>query len=118
MENELKKLAATMRDMSDMVGDHHWQAAKAIEQLAQRDAEIERLRRFEVAYLEWQEKTDWVQADAKPKELGKHRADVLRERINALSVNHRKSGFCGDPYVHDCGRNDCPLSDSFKAPGK
>lgn len=34
MENELNKLAAAMRDMSDMVGDHHWQAAKAIEQLA------------------------------------------------------------------------------------
>lgn len=33
MENELKKLAAAMRDMSDMVGDHHWQAAKAIEEL-------------------------------------------------------------------------------------
>lgn len=22
------------------------------------------------------------------------------------------SGFCGDPYVHDCGRPDCPTSDS------
>lgn len=33
MENELKKLAAAMRDMSDMVGDHHWQAAKAIDRL-------------------------------------------------------------------------------------
>lgn len=33
MESELKKLAAAMRDMSGMVGDHHWQAAKAIEEL-------------------------------------------------------------------------------------
>lgn len=88
------------------------------EELAQRDAEVERLRRFEAAYIEWQEKTEWVQADAKPKELGKHRADVLRERIDALSANHHKSGFCGDPYVHDCGRSDCPLSDSFKDQGK
>lgn len=81
-------------------------------------AEVERLRRFEAAYIEWQEKTEWVQADAKPKELGKHRADVLRERIEALSANHRKTGFCGDPYVHDCGRSDCPFSDSYAGHAK
>lgn len=26
-----------------------------------------------------------------------------------------ESGFCGDPYVHDCGRTDCPTSDSHQA---
>lgn len=24
------------------------------------------------------------------------------------------TGFCGDPYVHDCGRTDCPTSDSYQ----
>src|SRR3990167_335282 len=25
-------------------------------------------------------------------------------------------GFCGDPYVHECGRLDCPASDSYRSP--
>lgn len=40
---------------------------------------------YEKAYLVWQEKTDWVQETAKPHELGMHRADVLRQRIEALA---------------------------------
>lgn len=26
------------------------------------------------------------------------------------------TAFCGDPYVHDCGRLDCPTSDSYRSP--
>lgn len=44
-------------------------------------AEVERLRKFEAAYNEWQEKTDWVQETIKTHELGKHRADVLKDRL-------------------------------------
>lgn len=33
---------------------------------------------------EWFEKTDWVQASFSPSELGQHRADVLRHRIEEL----------------------------------
>lgn len=44
-------------------------------------AEIRRLRQFEVAYKEWSDKTDWARIAAKSDELGKHIADVLRERI-------------------------------------
>ena len=33
---------------------------------------------------EWLEKTDWVQETIKPKELGMHRADILRKRIEDL----------------------------------
>lgn len=40
-----------------------------------------RAERFKAAYMEWQDKTEWVQKTAKPSELGKHRADVMRERI-------------------------------------
>ena len=32
----------------------------------------------------WISKTDWVQMCANSNELGKHRADVMRERIEAL----------------------------------
>ena len=50
------------------------------------EAECERLRQFEIAYNDWQAKTDWVQESAKPHELGRHRADVLRARIEALAA--------------------------------
>lgn len=43
--------------------------------------ELERLESFKTAYMEWQEKTDWVRKDAKPKELGLHVADVMTARI-------------------------------------
>ena len=49
MIEELNKLAKAMRDMSDMVGDHHWMAAKAVEglirlrgEIAKRDAKYQR----------------------------------------------------------------------------
>ena len=50
------------------------------------EAECERLRQFQIAYNDWQAKTDWVQESAKPNELGRHRADVLRARIEALAA--------------------------------
>lgn len=50
------------------------------------EAECERLRQFEIAYNDWQAKTDWVQESAKSHELGRHRADVLRARIDALAA--------------------------------
>lgn len=47
--------------------------------------EIERLRaeveRYKVAWTEYNDRTEWVQQTAKPKELGMHRADILRQRI-------------------------------------
>ena len=44
--------------------------------------ECELLRNFKIAYNEWQDKTDWVQQTATVKELGKHRADVLKDRLS------------------------------------
>lgn len=40
--------------------------------------------KYKMAWEEWQDKTEWVQQTAKAKELGMHRADVLRLRIEAL----------------------------------
>lgn len=38
------------------------------------------LRTFDAANKEWQDKTEWLRKDLQPHELGKHLADVLRER--------------------------------------
>lgn len=46
--------------------------------------ENNRLSNVEFAFDEWIEKTNWVQHTANASELGKHRADVLRERIETL----------------------------------
>jgi len=43
-----------------------------------------RNERLEASHAEWISKTDWVQESAWPKELGLHRADVLRQRIDRL----------------------------------
>ena len=53
---------------------------------AEKDAEIARLERFEVAFNEWSDKTDWVQEknDWEFPTLGMHRADVMRKEILRL----------------------------------
>lgn len=47
-------------------------------------AEVERLKRTETSNNEWLKKTEWVQDGAEPRELGMHRADVLKQRIERL----------------------------------
>lgn len=49
-------------------------------------AERDRLQQFEAAYNEWHDKTEWVQKTAKAHELGKHRADVLKDRVDQLQA--------------------------------
>jgi CRISPR/Cas system-associated endoribonuclease Cas2 len=51
-------------------------------------AEIERLQHFEAAYKEFSDKTDWVQESAHWSELGMHRADVLRKRVDQLKTDN------------------------------
>jgi hypothetical protein len=48
--------------------------------------ELRRLDKQELASNIWLEKTEWVQETAQPQELGMHRADVLRQRIERLSA--------------------------------
>ena len=47
-------------------------------------AELRRLHQHELANQIWHDKTEWVQQTAQPNELGMHRADVLRQRIDRL----------------------------------
>ena len=49
-------------------------------------AELRRLHQHELANNEWSEKTEWVQNTAQPHELGMHRADVLKQRIERLEA--------------------------------
>lgn len=51
-----------------------------VEQRDHLKAENERLQKFEAAYTEWSDKTDWVQETIQGYELGMHRADVLHKR--------------------------------------
>ena len=54
----------------------------AMRAIARIQDECELLRNFKIAYNEWQDKTEWVQQTATVKELGKHRADVLKDRLS------------------------------------
>ena len=40
---------------------------------------------YKFAFEQWHEKTQWVQDTCKLHELGKHRADVLKDRIDSLT---------------------------------
>ena len=51
--------------------------------LEQQKALLE-LEKYREACSEWSEKTDWIQETATVKELGMHRADVMRKRIEDL----------------------------------
>lgn len=46
---------------------------------------------YKEAYLEFIDKTEWVRAEVK--ELGMHRADILRERIEALQEENAELKF-------------------------
>lgn len=95
MENELKKLAAAMRDMSDMVGDHHWQAAKAIEELGVLRAELDRLT--DAQRLLSQLREELAQRDAQITRLnrtiyaGVENELALRARLTALESQQAAS---------------------------
>jgi hypothetical protein len=51
--------------------------------------EIERLQRFETAYKEFSDKTDWVRPNAAAHELGMHVADILRKRCDDLTSHNQ-----------------------------
>jgi hypothetical protein len=69
------------------------------------------------ALKEWSDKTEWVQETAQPLELGMHRADVLKQRIERLKAsialdkkadNARELGLSYDdePKI-GCVNHDC-----------
>lgn len=61
------------------------EAGRVMSELQHNLAVVSRERdNYRAALEAWQEKTEWAQQTAIGSELGKHRADVMRERIDAL----------------------------------
>lgn len=52
-------------------------------------AELRRLHRGDMSLQQWLDKTEWIQETAQPRELGMHRADVLRQRIERLHAQRQ-----------------------------
>ena len=76
--------------------------ARAMDERDKLRAEFERLSRFEAAYNEWQDKTEWVQTavstGALPaRYLGMHRADVLRAEVEALRKDAERYRWLRNP---------------------
>ncbi len=79
--------------------------------------ELRRLDKQELANNIWHEKTEWVQETAHPQELGMHRADALKKRIERLhALNgellealkqaeaHLEYTGWGDGWERECAR--------------
>jgi hypothetical protein len=47
----------------------------------------------------WLDKTEWVQETVKPHELGMHRADVLKQRIEEASPQRTWVGLDEEDYI-------------------
>lgn len=92
--------------------DHINQQQDRIESLEKKNAELGKyaggLESFRTAYMEWSDKTDWVQTDKRfnfLKPWGKHRADVLKAYIEHLESRTVKlpDGW----QFEECEAEDC-----------
>lgn len=77
------------KEWVERAGKAEDEAIGAEEQRDQFKAEIERLQRFETAYKEFSDKTDWVRPNAAAHELGMHVADVIRKRCDDLTSHNQ-----------------------------
>lgn len=48
--------------------------------------ELRRLHQFELALQQWLDLTEWVGYDVQPHELGRHRAEVIKQRVDRLQA--------------------------------
>ena len=86
----------------------------AAEELRRLDARVTSL---EFAFNEWHDKTDWVQETAQALELGMHRADVLRARIEALDAENKaliKALEAVEMDVVEIGMGESTIGDSAR----
>jgi hypothetical protein len=64
----------------------------------------------------WHEKTDWVQETAQPMELGMHKADVLKQRIERLNKAAQQTPDYAWPTIADYEKEvGFEVNDTFKA---
>ncbi len=66
--------------------DEVWQKARDMDYGNVTDALVAlyRLKEFKAAYMEWNDKTEWARSIVETKDLGKHLADVMREKFERL----------------------------------
>ena len=88
----IHELECVLKDIAEYTGEGppttDWQGiVKLISDSARNALEDKEMKQpdYKQAYLVWQEKTEWVQETAKPHELGMHRADVLKQRIDSVA---------------------------------
>lgn len=86
-----EKRTAELERANAAQDDHINQQQDRIDVLEKRNAELGKyageMERYCIAYMEWSNKTDWVQGDKRfdvVHPLGKHRADILGEYIKHL----------------------------------
>lgn len=90
-KDHLRKLALLLVEALERKEEQraNWfqMAQKLGEDLDAAEKRIAELESFRTAYMEWSDKTDWVQTDKRfyvVRPLGKHRADVLKAYIEHL----------------------------------
>ena len=79
---------------SNLVADYFAKLAKLAggkigEFILEQQKSLLELEKYREAWYEWSEKTDWIQETATAKELGMHRADMMRKRIEDLEKEVR-----------------------------
>lgn len=84
--SEAQRLASKLRGEAERSIVKYSTAHQSAKELERLDAKNKQLN---VALDEWMEKTHWVQDTAQVPELGMHRADVLRARIEALDAENK-----------------------------
>jgi len=93
-DEALKLALEVMRNQGDVSVDEWIATEKAIkEALAQPEPN------YKKALEVWLDKTEWVQETVKPHELGMHRADVLKQRIEEASPQHTWVGLTDEDEI-------------------
>ena len=87
--------------LADALASNYFDGKQGREVWDSAAAELRRLHAknssLKVAFDEWIAKTEWVQKSLKPRELGKHRADILHARIADLEAQLASIGGVSPP---------------------
>ena len=73
-------------------------------------AELRRLHQVDVAHGWWLDKTEWVQESSEGDDLGRHRADVMKRRIDRLHDENEalRAALEQSQAVTNCHQSDYP----------
>ena len=100
MTKEALKLALEALEYMDVTAERYVDKQipeKAITAIKEALAESE--PNYKKALEAWLDKTEWVQETVKPHELGMHRADVLKQRIEEASPQRTWVGLDEEDYI-------------------